>query len=545
MAEPSPASGSINVLDDAPPALLRSNVVVALGTATSRLTGMLKVIVFGIVIGQTALADAYDGANNSPNAVYELLLGGVLSATLVPLFTRWLAEDDEESTEVVVSVGIVVLAALTGVAVLAAPWIFRLFSLNPADGVDVGQYRSVGTALARIFLIQIFFYGLSALFGAVLNSRRRFFAVAWAPVLANLSVIVTLLYVPTLLGHEAPVIGDVVDHPALRWLLGLGATGGIALQALILLPAMKRAGLDLRFRFRPRHPAVRRLLVLSGWTFGYVLANQVAVIVVKNLAEPGSGGQDAYTKALTLFYFPHGLLAMSIATTFVPEMARAVTRRDKAAFIERTSLGVRIVALATFPAAFGLLVLSRPIIGALLQHGQFDEVAATTTTRALAGVALGLAGYSVYLFVLRGFYAHQDTRTPFVVNLFQNGLNIALAFVLVGRFDVLGLGAALAVSYVVSAAWAILVLSYKVPGFPVQSLYGGFARMLAASAVMGGVVWLATRPIGGDSGAGSWLRVGVGTVVGALVYLGLLVAIRAPELAELRARLRPRSATHD
>ena len=125
-------------------------------------------------------------------------------------------------------------------------------------------------------------------------------------------MILSLLYVPTLLHHRSPVLRDVLDSPSFRWLLGLGATGGIAIQALILLPAIHRAGLNFRFRFRPFHPAVKRLFALSGWTFGYVLANQITVVVVKNLARPGSGGQDAYAKATTFFYFPHGLLAMSI-----------------------------------------------------------------------------------------------------------------------------------------------------------------------------------------------------------------------------------------
>ena len=165
--------------------LLAANVSVALGTLFSRLTGLLRVIVFGIVIGQNALADAYDGANNSPNSIYELLLGGVLSATLVPLFTKHLEDDDEEATDAVVTVAAVVLAAVTAAAVIAAPLIFRLFSLTPSPDVDADQYRSVGTALARIFLIQIFFYGLMALGSALLQARRRFFAPAWAPVLSQ------------------------------------------------------------------------------------------------------------------------------------------------------------------------------------------------------------------------------------------------------------------------------------------------------------------------------------------------------------------------
>ena len=292
IGEPTPSSGLSTPLVSN--SLLRSNAIVALGTGLSRLTGMLRVIVFGVVIGQTALADAYDGANNSPNAVYELLLGGVLSAALVPMFTRMLENDDRDSAEAVVGTAIVALTFITAIAVFFAPWVFRAFSLNPADGIDANQFRTVGTALTRIFLLQIFFYGVSAVLGSLLNAQRRFFAAAWSPLLANIVIICTLLYVPILLHHpdDGIPLAEVLNSPSFRWLLGLGATGGIALQALILLPALHKAGLNFRFRFKPRHPAVKHLIRLSGWTFGYVMANQVTVIVVKNLAEPGRGKTD-------------------------------------------------------------------------------------------------------------------------------------------------------------------------------------------------------------------------------------------------------------
>jgi putative peptidoglycan lipid II flippase len=527
-----------------PPGLLRSNLTVALGTTVSRITGLARVAVFGIVIGQTALADAYDGANNSPNSIYELLLGGVLSATLVPLFTRQLADRDEEATEAVVSVAIVALAVITVASVAAAPWIFRLFALSPAAAVDAAEYRSVGTTLARIFLIQIFFYGLTALATALLNSRRRYFAAAWAPVASNLVIIASLLTIPSIMDGARPELSDIDDVGALKWVLGLGATAGIATMALILVPAVKRAGVRLRFRPDWRHPAVRTLLRLSGWTLGYVIANQVSLIVVKNLASPGSGGQDAYTKAFIFFQLPHGLLAMSISTTFVPELARRVAARDRPGFIAQASLGIRLVALLTIPASLGLLALSRPIVGALLQHGQFTEQAAITTSRALAGFSIGLVGFSVYLFVLRAFYAHQDTRTPFVINVFQNLLNIVLAFALVQRHGVLGLSLAFSLSYLVASLWALSVLSTKLRGFPVRSLLGQLWPMLLSSVLMAEIVWLVTRRIGADSGAGALTRVAVGTVLGATVYLALLMAFRVPDLEALRSRVARRSAPH-
>ena len=114
---------------------------------------------------------------------------------------------------------------------------------------------------------------------------------------------------------------------------------------------------------------MRRLLTLSGWTLGYVAANQVTIIVVRNLADPGSGDASAYFDAFTFFVLPHGLLAVSIATTFAPEMARSVARRDKPSFCDQASLGTRLVALLTLPAGALIFVLRRAIVGALLEHG--------------------------------------------------------------------------------------------------------------------------------------------------------------------------------
>ncbi len=518
--------------------LLRSNVIVALGTALSRVTGLVRVMVLGFVIGQTALADAYNAANSSPNAIYELLLGGVLSASLVPLFTKLAEQKDDEGTSAVVSVAVVAMSVLTAAAVLAAPWIFRLYSLDVSDEVNGEEFRRVGTLLARILLFQIFFYGLTSLGTSMLNARRKFFAGAWAPVLSNVVIIISLLLIPGIVDHKDVGLSDVLDNDGLRLTLGLGSTLGIAITAFALYPALKRANAPTGFTTNFRHPAVRKLLSLSGWTLGYAAANQVAIVVVQNLAlSRGPGRQDAYNKAFTFFVLPHGLLAVSIATTFVPELSRFVTNRDKPAFIERSSLGIRMVALLTMPAGFGLFVLRRPIIGAILQHGKFTAEDALETSRVLGGFAVGLVGFSVYLFVLRGFYAHQDARTPFIINLFENAINIVLAWFLVGRYGVLGLGLSFGIAYLMSAALALLVLSYKVSGFSLHSIYTSLWRMLLASVVMAETVWLVAHNIGSNSGSGAVLRIVVGTIIGTCVYVGVLLMLRAPELDLLRRRL--------
>jgi putative peptidoglycan lipid II flippase len=537
-ARPQPPAPGVDAAtaarDDGPSRLVVSNLVVATGTALSRLTGLLRVLVFASVIGQGALADAYLIGNETPNIVYELLLGGVLSATLVPLFTSFLETEDrregERATNAVITVTLAALAVLTVLAMIAAPAIFGLYSINTEGDVDPDVLREVGTQLTRVFLLQILFYGATALLSAYLNARRRFFAAAWSPILANVVVIVALLTLP----DQTWQLTDVLTNDRLRLTLALGTTVGIATMALALVPAARGAGLRFRPVFEPRHPAIKRLLKLSAWTLGYVACNQVVVAVIRNLSGPGSGDSAAYLNAFVFFVLPHGLLAMSIATTFIPELARAVSRKDRHGFNDRASLGVRVIALLTLPAGVALFVLRRPLIGLLLQHGEFTQADAVAAARVLGGFALGLVGFSVYLFALRGFYAHQDTRTPFVLNAGQCVMNIVFAVLFVGKWDVLGLGVAFALSYLIAAGWALQVLSYKVRGFPLRPIIASIFRMAVAAALGGEAAWLVAHNVGANTGPGALGRIVAGSVVGLAVYVAMLAVQKAPELGAVR-----------
>ena len=515
--------------------LIRSNLVVASGTAVSRITGLVRIVIFGMVIGQTALADAFDGANNAPNAIYELFIGGVLSASLVPLFARLVDNENannQKSNDIdaVVSTALYVLVSITVVAVLAAPAIFHLFSLSPSSAVDADAYREAGTALTRIFLVQIFFYGISAITSALLNARHQFFAAAWSPALANMVAIAFLLYIPSVGAESPPQLGEVVSNSSLLWTLGLSTTAGVAIMALTQLLAVRQSGIRISLKPQFRHPAVARLVRLSTWTLGYVVANQIALVVIKNLASPGSGWVDAYAKAFIIFQLPHGLLAVSLATTFVPELSRLIHANNEPNFARRMSDGIRYTAMLTIPASVGLFVLAKPIVGALLQHGNFDAIATTNTARALSGLALGVGGFSVYLFVLRGFYARNDTRTPFFINLIENALNIVFALLLVGRFDVLGLGMAFSLAYLVSAAIALAVLHRSTPSLQLAPLLVSILRIVGAAALMAIVVRFASGIIGSNVGAGALLRVLLSSLLGLLVYAISLLAFGAPDI---------------
>jgi putative peptidoglycan lipid II flippase len=312
-----------------------------------------------------------------------------------------------------------------------------------------------------VFLLQIFFYGLNALAAGALNARGNFVAAAWAPVASNAVAIAALLGL-----RNDSSINDVSLEAAssgtrLFWWFSLGPTLGIATMAVIVMVAAIRHGVFPRPTFAPRHAAVRELFRVSGWAIGYIAANQIALVVVKNLADPGSGRLDAYAKAMTIFQLPHGLLAVTIVTTTAPMLARAVAQQDHGEFLRRFVSGARTTLALTIVPSLALTVFAEPVVRILLGWGAFSDDAVTTTARALSGLSVGLVGFSLYLYALRGFYSHSDTRTPFLINLGQNSLNIVLAVLLASRYDVLGLGLAFAISYLVFAVVAVEAMAKR------------------------------------------------------------------------------------
>ncbi|MBA2625758.1 MAG: murein biosynthesis integral membrane protein MurJ [Acidimicrobiia bacterium] len=516
------------------PSLLRSSAVVALGTALSRITGFGRLAATTYAIGLGRLTDAYTLANTAPNIVYELLLGGVLSATLVPVFVRQKEEGDDEGTSAVVSVTAVLLVAITVTGFIAAPAIVRLLTIGLPNEV-AGEERQVATDLLRTFMPQMFFYGLTALFTALLNARRRFAAPAFAPAINNIIVSVVLLALPTL-ARRTPDLEQVRGDVGLLLFLGVGTTAGIVAMTLVLWPSLKRTGIRLRFSFDLRNRSVRQVGRMSGWTVGYVLANQIALLVVYVLANPYDGGVSAYTAAYVFFLLPHALFAVSIMTTLVPELSSSADRGDMENYRARFSLGIRLMMLVVLPAATGYAVLGGPIVG-LLQHGALEGSEARLAGDALAAFGLGLPGFSVYLFTLRGFYALHDTKTPFLLNLAQNVVQIVLALVLERIFGVSGLALAYGGAYTLAAGAALVLLRARVGRLDGTRVARTTARIVAACAVLALAVLAVAGRVGSEAAAGALVRTTVGVAVGGLAYLAAVVALRVDEVVLLRDRL--------
>jgi putative peptidoglycan lipid II flippase len=515
--------------------LVRSSATVAVGTALSRVTGFVRIAAIAYALGVTTLAGTYSYANETPNIVYELLLGGVLTATLVPLFVKHFESRDPDAASAIFTVSMLVLAAVTVVGVLVAPWIVHLYTLN-VHGATRADQQELATSLLRLFMPQMLFYGMVALATAMLNARRRYAAAAFAPVLNNVVVIAVFLALPRL-ADGSLTVHSVLDDNALVLLIGLGTTAGVAVMALALLPPLSRAHLDLRFLPAWRHPAVLTMLRLSGWTVGYVVANQIALFVVTVLANGTAGGPFVYISAYAFFQLPHGLFAVSLMTTFTPEMASAAARDDLGALRAQLSRGMRLAAVVIVPAAALYIGLARPIIVTLLQRGAFSGADASVVADTLVTFAIGLLPFSLYLFAMRAFYARHDTFTPFWINCVENAVNIALAFPLYAWLGIPGLALAFSLAYFVAAGLTFAVLRQRLDGIDGRRIAVTLTKVVAAGTVTAAVAWALGSAIGWATTAAALAAVVVGGLAGAAVYLGLLLVLRVEELAALGALL--------
>jgi putative peptidoglycan lipid II flippase len=520
--------------------LLRSSAVVALGTGLSRATGLLRIMALAYALGTLALADAYNLANTTPNVIYDLVLGGILAATLVPVIVDRNEKGDRNAIDALATVITVALVVLTAVAMLLAPLIIRIYTLD-LSAAEAERQTELALPLLLLFMPQVLFYGLSTLWTALLNARRSFAAPAFAPVLNNVIVITLFLALPRLAGGK-PTLEQIRDDTGLLLLIGLGTTAGIVAMTLVLWPAMRRAGIRLRWNPDWRHPAVATVARLSGWTLGYVAANQIVFFVTLTLVNgTGEGAVSAYTYAWLFLQLPYGLFTVSIMTTFTPELASHASRGDLVGFRGRFGQGLRLGLLVILPTAAVYLTLSTPIVGLLLERGSFTDASTGLTSSALVWFAAGLPGFAVFLYTMRGFYAFKDTRTPFLLNLGENAVQVTLAFALVGPYGLNGVIAGFAIAYTVFALVALVVLGRRVGGPTPAGLGAAIARQLAAAGVMTLALLAFRAVVEIDGTTGDLVETIGGLVLGAAVYLGVLAVLRSDDLRQLR-RLRTPAA---
>ncbi len=533
---PGPAAGALTV----PTArrartlpLRTSAAYVAVGTGVSRVTGLLRFVALAWALGQTTLADSYNLANTTPNILYDVVLGGVLSATFIPVFVDRLANKTEteafDSISAVLTVSVVVLLTTTLAALVAAPYLIdALTVLDTHAGTNqlhrVLLERQVATGFLRWFVIQIAAYGLFALAAALLNTRRRFIAVAWAPIVNNVVCIGILVWFGLWAGHGASLAG-VEQHHTQLVLLGLGTSLGVVLQGVALIPSLRRADLGLvRWRWNPRDEALRAVTRLGGWTFGFVLANQIALFVVTILAGSVAGPDpvSSYTYAYAFFQLPYGIVAVTVMSVVTPDLAERWSTGQRTAFLHRMTGGLRAVLALIIPSAVGILLLAKPSVALLLGNGHSTPAETATTGAALAMFALGLPGFCTYLYLVRVLQSMQRTRVAFYLYLVENALNIVLALLLVHPLGVRGLALSLSIAYSVAALLALAVFHQWFGRLAERETWAPLVRVMIASVPMGVVVLVVSNLSASTSVAGLAARV-VGSVVAGGLTFGAVV----------------------
>ena len=513
--------------------LRTSAVYVAAGTGVSRVTGLLRFVALAWALGQTTLADSYNLANTTPNMLYDIVLGGILSATFIPVFVDRLSNKSEreafDSISAVLTVSVVVLLGTTLVALVAAPFLIdALTVLDTHSGPDqlhrVLLERQVATGFLRWFVIQIAAYGLFALGAALLNTRRRFIAVAWAPIVNNVVCIGMLIWFGLWTSNGAS-LASVEDHRSQLVLLGLGTSLGVVLQGVALVPSLRRADLGLlRWNWNPRDDALRAVTRLGGWTFGFVLANQLALFVVTILAGSvaGSDPVSSYTYAYAFFQLPYGIVAVTVMSVVTPDLAERWSTGQRTAFLKRMTGGLRAVLALIIPSAVGMLLLARPAVALLLGVGHSTPAETATTGAALAMFALGLPGFCAYLYFVRVLQSMQRTKFAFYLYLVENGLNIVLALLLVHSLGVRGLALSLSIAYTVSALLALGLFHQWFGRLAERATWAPLVRVVIATVPMGVVVLVVSNLSASTSIPGLLARV-VGSVLAGGLTFGAVV----------------------
>lgn len=533
--------------EPAAPSLMASSRTMAIASLVSRITGFLRnsVIAAAVGSGLHSVGDAYGLANTLPNMVYELLLGGVLTSVIIPVLVKAQTDDrdgGEAYTQRLLSIATAGLAGATLLAVLAAPLLISVFG-GPA------QYQSVASVWASLLLPEIFFYGLGAMFSAVLNSRHVYGWPAWAPVLNNLITIAAAVLFLLVPGPADLSTGNITDTQIL--VLGIGTTLGIAAQALILVVPLRRTGFQWQWRFRAGPDESGRMAefrTLTLWVLGYVLASQLGVVVINRVAN-SHGGVQIFANADLLFQVPYGILGVSLLTALMPRMSRAAARGETESVLDDLRLGTRLSAVALVPVSAALIVFG-PAFTSVILLGRFSAANARLTGITLAAGAFGLLPFALVMLQQRVFYAMRDARTPTAINVAMVATKVALVFAasaaLHGRSVIIALTVSTSTSYLVGCLVGHLLLRRRFGALrfsPVARTTGwiGLASVLAAAA--GLAVVLAGNAVLGV-GRGSAL---VELVLGAVLFAGVLalVAIRLPlpEVAEIRAAALRRSGT--
>ncbi len=408
----------------------RSGVVMAAGTLASRVTGLARASLLASVIGATGLtADAFSAGNSLPNVFYLLLAGGALQAVLVPQIIRArLRPDGEEFVNRIITLSVVVVAAVTALLTLLAPLIVRLY-YRADDPAAV----SLAVVFAVVCMPQVLFYGLYTVLGQVLNASNRFAAFVWAPAAANLVALAGLV-VFRAAGYRLVAAPQDWTAPMVVLVAGT-ATLSIAIQAVVLVGALRRMGYHYRPVWGLRGHGLGEVSKVARWTFGSIVVQQLGLLVTSSiLTRTTQLGKDAGVQVpgLTTFFnaqlmmmLPHGLVTVSLVTALYTRLSEAAAVHDDAAVMGYHAQGLRLPAVLLVPGV-ALVVATAPFVTSTFF---FDVSRAGTDAIALVllGLVVGVIPLGWQFINDRVFYAHQQTWWSFRTQCVVTGTATTIA----------------------------------------------------------------------------------------------------------------------
>lgn len=435
--------------------MARSSAIMATGTIVSRVTGIGRDITAAAALGFYLVSDAYSLGNSLPNIVYILIIGGALNAVFIPQLVRHIKDDHDGgqaySDRLLTLVGVTLLV-FSVIAVLCAPLLVSLYT--PSDYPQ--NEFDLAVAFARLCLPQIFFYGVYAMLSQVLNARGHFGLPMFAPIANNFIAIATFVLFIAISGSSAASSGVLTQQQIL--ILGVGTTLGVVAQSVILIPVLFRHGHTYKPRFDWRGAGLGKAGSLAMWTVALVLVNQATNIVVTRLAAQANvnaavegataAGLTTYQKAHLVFMLPHSVITISIITAMLPALSRLAHAGRFHDVGREVSSTMRIIVAVIAPIAAILFVLGADIAVLLFGYGAATPEQASIMGQIVSVFMIGLVPFTLFYVILRGFYALEDTRTPFFITV---GFSIAWMVMAIPLFNIVKGGgqqvASLALTY--------------------------------------------------------------------------------------------------
>lgn len=542
--------------EDTPRGLRRSSALLAAGTFVSRILGFVSAIVLAQTIGtQGSGANTFALANQLPNNIYAIVAGGILSAILVPQIVKASlgADGGQGFINRLITLGFVVFLAAAVIATVAAPALVALYaqeSTTTGRGFSPDEI-ALATAFAYWCLPQVLFYAIYSLLGEVLNARRVFGPFTWAPILNNVVAIAGLGAFALLYG-VAPAHNDATSWtPEMIALLGGSATLGVASQAFILFAFWRRAGLSYRPNFQWRGVGLRSVGRAAAWTFAMVLVTQIAGVVQSNVAS-NAGADDASLAVLRfawlIFMLPHSIVTVSVATAFFTKMSGHARdgqldelRADLTSSIRSITLGIVLATVVLMVVAFSFATLFAR------EHREVVDMGVV-----LLAYLPGLVPFSILFVLQRTFYALDDTRTPFFIQVVQSTLFIAGALAvwnLPPQWIALGIATVTTLAGTVQTIVAAAILRRRIGGIDSRRILRQLALYLLAALPASAAGWGTVLLFGGIEDGGfatagflpAAVTMAVTGVVMLVVYAGALGVLRVEEFLGaarlVRARL--------